>query len=52
MHIDPSNMSRSLSQLCSFGFLKQRKEGQKIFYETDKAALRHFLQQLERFILD
>lgn len=52
MHIDPSNMSRSLSQLCSFGFLKQRKEGQKIYYETDKAALRHFLQQLERFILD
>lgn len=50
--MDPSNMSRSLTLLCSYGFLRQQKEGQKNYYETDKEALRHFLRQLEAVLLD
>ena len=50
--MDPSNMSRTLTLLCSYGFLRQQKEGQKNFYETDKVALRHFLRQLESILLE
>ena len=49
--MDPSNMSRTLTQLCNYGFLRQQKEGQKNYYETDKAALRHFLRQMESVLL-
>ena len=51
MNIDPSNMSRSLSQLSGYGFLRQEREGQKNFYETDRAAVHNFFQQMEQFIL-
>lgn len=50
--MDPSNMSRSLTLLCSYGFLRQKKEGQKNYYETDREALRNFLRQLEVTLLD
>lgn len=51
MDMDPSNMSRSLSLLCSYGFLKQEREAKKNFYQTDHDAVRHFLRQLERVLL-
>ena len=50
--MDPSNMSRSLTLLCNYGFLRQKKEGQKNYYETDKEALLHFLRQLETVLLE
>ncbi len=50
--MDPSNMSRSLTLLCSYGFLHQKKEGQKNYYEADREALVHFLRQLESILLD
>lgn len=49
--MDPSNMSRSLTLLCGYGFLRQRKEGQKNYYEADREALKHFLRQLESLLL-
>lgn len=52
MGMDPSNMSRTLTLLCSYGFLRQKKEGQKNYYETDKEALLHFLRQLETTLLE
>ena len=50
--MDPSNISRSLTLLCSYGFLRQTKEGQKNYYEADREALVHFLRQLESVLLD
>ena len=50
--MDPSNMSRTLTQLCNYGFLRQKKEGQKNYYETDKEALRQFLRHLETALLN
>lgn len=50
--MDPSNMSRTLTQLCNYGFLRQKKEGQKNYYETDKEALRQFLRHLESALLN
>lgn len=52
MGMDPSNMSRTLTLLCSYGFLRQKKEGQKSYYETDKSALLHFLRQMEAVLLE
>ena len=52
MGMDPSNMSRTLTLLCSYGFLRQTKEGQKNYYETDKATLLHFLRQLESVLTE
>lgn len=51
MGVDPSNMSRNLALLCSYGFLKQEQEAQKNYYQTDHEAVRHFLRQLERVLL-
>ena len=51
MGVDPSNMSRNLALLCSYGFLKQEQEAQKNYYQTDHKAVRHFLRQLERVLL-
>ncbi len=51
MGVDPSNMSRNLALLCSYGFLKQEREGQKNYYHTDHEAVRHFLRQVERVLL-
>lgn len=50
--MDPSNMSRSLTLLCSYGFLHQKKEGQKNYYEADREVLTQFLRQLESVLLD
>ena len=50
--MDPSNMSRCLTLLCSYGFLRQEKEGQKNYYEADREALIYFLRRLESILLD
>ena len=50
--MDPSNMSRSLTLLCSYGFLRQKKEGQKNYYETDRQALQQFFDRLASMLLD
>lgn len=50
--MDPSNMSRTLTLLCGYGFLRQTKEGQKNFYETDKEAVAHFLRRLQSVLLE
>ena len=50
--MDPSNMSRSLTLLCSYGFLRQKKEGQKNYYEADRESLVNFLRRLEAVLLD
>lgn len=50
--MDPSNMSRSLTLLCNYGFLRQKKEGQKNYYEADKEALMNFFRLLESVLLE
>lgn len=44
--INPGNLSRSLSALHSYGFLRQKRERWRTYYETDKEALRAFLQDV------
>lgn len=52
MGIDPGNMSRNLALLHSFGFLQQEKELPIYYYQTDREAIRSFLQLVESVILD
>lgn len=52
MGADPGNMSRNLALLHSFGFLQQEKELPIYYYQTDREAIRSFLQLVESVILD
>lgn len=51
MDVDPSYMSRSLALLCNYGFLKQEREAQRNYYQTDLDVVRSILRQLERILL-
>jgi len=51
MDIDPSYMSRTLALLCNYGFLRQEREAQRNYYQTDLDVVRIFLRQLERLLL-
>ena len=51
MDVDPSYMSRSLALLCNYGFLRQEREAQRNYYQTDLDVVRSFLRQLEKLLL-
>lgn len=48
--IDPGNLSRSLSMLYSYGFLRQERGTWRTYYETDRAAIHEFLMRVEEEI--
>ncbi|MBQ7870947.1 MAG: winged helix-turn-helix transcriptional regulator [Oscillospiraceae bacterium] len=50
MEMDPGNMSRNLTLLNNSGFLRQKRESMINYYETDKDALREFLQLVESVV--
>ncbi|MBQ7871515.1 MAG: helix-turn-helix transcriptional regulator [Oscillospiraceae bacterium] len=47
MGADPGNMSRTLTILHDCGFLRQQREAQRYYYQTDRAAIHDFFQQVE-----
>lgn len=51
MGADPGNMSRNLAMLHNYGFLRQKRDAQKNYYETDVDAIRNFLQRVEHLLL-
>ncbi len=51
MGMDSGNMSRTLSQLHQFGFLKQEKGSLRNYYKTDREAVLEFLQQVGKTIV-
>ena len=51
MGLDPGHMSRNLSVLHSYGFLRQERESLKNYYRTDPEAIRNFLKVVETTIL-
>ncbi len=52
MGIDPGNMSRNLTLLHSFGFLRQERELPIYYYKTDREAIQSFLHLVETVIFD
>lgn len=51
MGMDSGNMSRTLSQLHQYGFLKQEKGSVRNYYKTDREAVLEFLQQVGKTIV-
>ena len=47
MDSDPGNMSRTLATLYECGFLRQQREAQRNYYQTDREAVHAFFQQVE-----
>lgn len=48
--MDPGNLSRNLTMLHSYGFLRQERETLRTYYQTDQEAVHRFLVQVEREI--
>lgn len=46
MGMDPGNLSRSLTALYNYGFLRQERENLRTYYQTDREALQNFLDRL------
>ena len=51
MGVDPGHMSRILSQMHSYGFLREEKDRQRVYYRTDREAIRNFLELVEHTIV-
>lgn len=49
--MDSGNMSRTLSQLHSRGFLRQEREDSRLYYQTDRESLISFLKMVESVVL-
>lgn len=49
--MDPGNMSRTLAQLYSRGFLRQEREDTRLYYRTDRASILSFLKMVEAILL-
>ena len=47
MGVDSGHMSRILSQMHSYGFLREDKDRQRVYYSTDREAIHNFLQMVE-----
>lgn len=50
MNADQGNMSRNLSILYNYGFLRMEREAQRNYYHTDLEAIRTFLRQVEELL--
>ena len=51
MGVDSGHMSRILSQMHSYGFLREDKDRQRVYYRTDREAIHNFLELVEDTIL-
>lgn len=47
MGMDSGHMSRILSQMSGFGFLREEKDRLRVYYRTDREAVRSFLDMVE-----
>ena len=47
MGVDSGHMSRILSQMHSYGFLREEKDRQRVYYRTDREAIHNFLEMVE-----
>ncbi|MBQ4564978.1 MAG: winged helix-turn-helix transcriptional regulator [Oscillospiraceae bacterium] len=50
MGMDSGHMSRILSQMNTFGFLREDKDRGRVYYKTDREAIRSFLELVENSI--
>ena len=51
MGVDSGHMSRILSQMHGYGFLREEKDRQRVYYRTDREAIHNFLEIVEDTIL-
>ena len=51
MGVDSGHMSRILSQMHSYGFLREDKDRLRVYYRTDPEAIHNFLELVEDTIL-
>ena len=47
MGMDSGHMSRILSQMHSYGFLREDKDRLRVYYQTDREAIHNFLEMVE-----
>lgn len=47
MGVDSGHMSRILSQMHSYGFLREDKDRLRVYYRTDREAIHNFLEMVE-----
>ena len=47
MGVDSGHMSRILSQMHGYGFLREEKDRQRVYYRTDREAIHNFLELVE-----
>ena len=47
MGVDSGHMSRILSLMHSYGFLREDKDRQRVYYQTDREAIHNFLKLVE-----
>ena len=47
MGMDSGHMSRILSQMHGYGFLREDKDRQRVYYQTDREAIHNFLEMVE-----
>ena len=50
MGMDSGHMSRILSQMHSYGFLREDKDRLRVYYQTDREAIHKFLEMVESTI--
>ena len=50
MGMDSGHMSRILSQMHGYGFLSEEKDRLRVYYRTDREAIRSFLDMVENTI--
>lgn len=50
MGVDSGHMSRILSQMHGYGFLQEEKDRLRVYYRTDREAIRSFLELVEATI--
>jgi hypothetical protein len=47
MGVDSGHMSRILSQMHGYGFLREDKDRLRVYYQTDREAIHNFLKLVE-----
>ena len=47
MGVDSGHMSRILSQMHGYGFLREEKDRQRVYYRADREAIHNFLELVE-----
>ncbi|MGM9552942.1 MAG: ArsR/SmtB family transcription factor [Faecousia sp.] len=52
LNCDAGNLSRSLTQMCSYGLMTQERERSRVYYRTNTAALRTFLHMVEQTLTE